>query len=253
MNGSMIFLSLEEIRRNQDLLIGLSFPAREINYSLMVLGELEEMGVDGVYSEATAAGLRIAVIGKGYRGYIVKGRMRGLDAAVKILRTDAALGGFDREAELTMMANGIGVGPKLLGSSQHALVLEYVEGKHLGKWIEELSVDEVDALKNVLRKSFLQARSLDGLGLDHGELSDARKHVIVKPDLEPVIIDFGKARIKGRPSNVTSLFNYITFGQQSGKILQMLGVREPPIHVSQRYKRDPGEKSFNELMAALNL
>lgn len=234
-------------------MIDLSFPARDTVYSSTVLRELEEIGVDGLYAEAATTGLKIIFVGKGCRGYVVRGRIRGLEAAMKILRTDTVLGGLDKEAEATEMANRIGVGPRLLGRSQHVLVLEYVEGKHLGEWVEGLAVAEVDALKNVLRKCFLQARLLDELCLDHGELSDARKHVIIKPDLEPVLIDFGKARIKSKPSNVTSFFSYITFGPQSRKILQMLEVRDPPIHVSQRYKRDLDEESFDELMAALNL
>ena len=253
MNGAISLLSLEEFRRLPDLVMELSFPAKDRDYSSTILEELEEIGIDGIYAKPAIDGLKIIFIGKGYRGIVVKGRLRGFDAAIKILRTDTAVGGLDKEAEATEMANQIGIGPKLLGYSRHVLILEYIEGKHFGKWVEELAIEKTDVLKDVLSKSLLQARSLDRLGLDHGELSDARKHIIVKPSLDPIIIDFGKARIKNRPSNVTSLFSYIAFGPQSKKILQMLRVSDPPIYASRRYKRDFDEESFSALMEALNL
>lgn len=249
----MMLLSLGEIRRNQELLLKLSFPARKMDYSLKVLSELEEVGVDGIYVEEASTGLEIVIVGKGHRGIVVKGRMMGVEAAIKILRTDTKFAGLDREAEATAAANMVGVGPKLLGHSQNALIMEYIFGEHFGKWVDGLDIKDRDVLRRVLRRCFLQARALDILGLDHGELSDARKHVIVAPDLNSVIIDFGKARVKDRPSNVTSLFSYTVFGPNSRKIIQMLGLEDPPIYASKNYKRSFDEKSFHELMVALKL
>ncbi len=253
MSGRISPLNLEDFRGNLDLIMELAFPAKDRDYSLMILRELEEIGVDAIYVEFLADSLRIAFIGKGYRGIVIKGKTRGLDVAIKILRTNTAIRDLSKEAKATEMANSVGVGPKLLGYSRHVLVLEYVEGIGLGKWINGLAIEEVHVLKNVLRRCFLQARSLDVLGLDHGELSDARKHVIIRSNLDPVIIDFGKARIRDRPSNVTSFFSHIAFGPHSEKIMQMLGIREPPVDASRNYKRRFDEESFAELMKRLNL
>ena len=43
---------------------------------------------------------------------------------------------------------------------------------------------EYEKLRTVLRKCFEDARKLDLIGLDHGELNNLRKHVIVKPNLK---------------------------------------------------------------------
>ena len=253
MNEKITFSDLRKIAASSDLLLELSFPTRSPEYAATILRELEEIGVNGIYLVEKPSFSRLMILGKGYRGIVVRGAMRNLDVAVKILRTDSPLASLFREAEATKLANEVGVGPRLLGYSSHVLVLEFIDGVSIGDWLENLEYAEVDLLKNVLRKCFHQAKALDEIGLDHGELSDARKHIIVKRDLNPVIIDFGKSGLRKKPSNVTSLFSYLTYGPQSEKTLSMLEVSEPPINEVKEYKRRMDSESFEKLLQALNL
>ena len=248
----MRLLTLSELERNSNLLLELSYPSRDLEYALMILRELERCGIDGVYIKVERNG-ELFKLGKGYRGIVFKGRMRGEDVALKVLRTDSTLRDLIEEAENTELANSVGVGAKLKASSKHVIVLEYVDGEDLDTWLKRLNICEVQSLKKVLTSCFRQARALDKIRLDHGELSDARRHIILRRDLSPVIIDFGKASRRRRPSNVTSLFSYVTFGRYSGKILQMLGLSKPPIDFSRMYKLRMDELSFNELLNSLNL
>ncbi len=249
------FIDLEELELHQEILTELAFPSKSLEYAVLVLEELRKIGVNGLYVVRLRESVtpEPVVLGRGYRGIVFRGRMRGRDAAIKILRTDSTLADLLLEAEATRLANRVGVGPKLLGYSPRVLVLEFVEGIAFGKWIERLETGKAGFLKKVLRKCFFQARALDEAGLDHGELSDARKHVIVKSDLTPVIIDFGKASKRRKPSNVTSLFSYITHGPGSEKILNTLGIRAPPMKEIREYKRKMDDQSFRKLLRALNI
>ena len=248
----MKLLMLRELKYNSNLLLELSYPSRDLEYALMIFKELEECGIDGIYIKVERGG-ELLKLGKGYRGMVFKGRMSGEDVALKVLRTDSTLRNLVEEAENTKLANSVGVGAKLRASSDHVIVLEYVDGMDLDTWLKELDVHEVRLLKKVLASCFRQARILDEIRLDHGELSDARRHIILRRDLSPVIIDYGKASRRRRPSNVTSFFSYVTFGRHAGKILQMLGLSKPPIDSSRMYKLKMDEPSFNKLLNSLNL
>ena len=247
----MIPITLEDLVK-KNLIQELAFPSRDLNYARTIFQELKEIGVGRVFiSESEEP--ELIKLGKGYRGLVILGEVGGKRAALKILRSDAPLASLESEAEATKLANSVGVGPKLLAHSKHVLALEFVEGVSFDKWVKDLEKSRIDELRKVLRECFQQARLLDKIPLDHGELSDAKKHVIVKPDLSPVIIDFGKASIKRRPSNVTSFFSYIAFGPHSEKILRMLGVEKPPVDRSRKYKREMTDEVFKELLQSLNL
>lgn len=249
----MIYVGLDELRSRRELLVKLSFPSENLEYALKMLEDLERLGVKEIAFAEVGGRLDPLILGKGYRGFVLRARLRDRDAALKILRTDSTISSLEREAEATYLANRVNVGPLLLGYSSRVLVLELVEGASLDRWLEKMAENDSEKLRGVLRDCFRDARKLDVIGLDHGELSDVKKHVIVRPSLRPVIIDFGKASARRRPSNVTSLFSYLNFGPHSRKILSMLGVDEPPLIEVKEYKRRMDQESFMKLIRALNL
>ena len=250
---AMIYVGLDELKRRRELLVKLSFPSENLGYALKILEDLERLGVREIAFIEVGERLDPLVLGKGYRGLVLRARLEDKDAALKILRTDSTVSNLEKEAEATSLANSVNVGPLLLGYSSRVLVLELVEGVSLDRWLEEIDEKDSSKLKGVLRECFKDARKLDVIGLDHGELSDVRKHIIVRSNLEPVIIDFGKASRKRRPSNVTSLFSYFAFGPQSRKILKMLEIADPPLREVREYKRRMDHEAFMKLIRALNL
>lgn len=248
----MIYIGLEELG-GREILLYLSYPRRNIEYALRVLDDLRQIGVESLAFMNVGGRLEPLMLGKGYRGLVLMGRVGGRDAALKILRTDSTIQSLRREAETTSMANSVGVGPILLGFTDMVLALEFIEGISLEKWLDGLKDDQLDDLREVLRACFEDARKLDGIGLDHGELNDVRGHVIVRKGLKPVMIDFGKASTMRRPSNVTSLFNYFFYGPLSQKIKRMLNINEPPLDRVRDYKIRLNEESFQRLMESLSL
>jgi len=65
---------------------------------------------------------------------------------------------------------------------------------------------------------------MDAYGLDHGELSRAHKNVIISKDDIPKILDFESASLMRRPSNFTSLAQYLFIGGSiAKKMVRVLG------------------------------
>ncbi|MCS7126378.1 MAG: hypothetical protein NZ929_05670 [Aigarchaeota archaeon] len=245
-------ISLRDLHDSKELIAQLAYPSHEVEYGLMILRELEHIQVESIYIVREPK-ISLRFLGKGYRGVILKVSYRGIPSIVKILRTDSTISSLRREAEMIKFANSIFIGPRLYDYSEHTILMEYIDGVNMEQWLDALNEDDKHSLVKILREVFEQARKMDEINLDHGELSNPRKHVLIKRDLSLKIIDFGKASVSHKPKNVTSIFSYIIYGQHSGKLLRMLQVEEPPIDVIKMYKEKRDKECFEKIIERLNL
>jgi len=97
---------------------------------------------------------------------------------------------------------------------------------------------------------------LDRVGLDHGELSHAPKHVIVDRKGKPFIVDFESASLNRRPSNVTSLCQFLFLAGETAETLgKKLGAidRGMVVEALRHYKNDRTFENFEEALATLRL
>jgi putative serine/threonine protein kinase len=103
----------------------------------------------------------------------------------------------------------------------------------------------------VLKDILEQCYRLDEAGLDHGELSNAPKHIIVDADDQSYLVDFETASINRRVSNVTSVCQYIFLGSQiADKVKEKLGKVDEKqlINALRTYKRERTKENFEKLL-----
>ncbi len=101
-------------------------------------------------------------------------------------------------------------------------------------------------LKNILEQCY----RLDETGLDHGELSNAPKHIIVDVEDVPHLIDFETASINRRVSNVTSVCQYLFLGSKiADKVKEKRGKVDEKelVNVLRTYKRERTRKNFEKI------
>jgi putative serine/threonine protein kinase len=213
--------SVEELERRVSELSGLGISALEFRGSRRIFG--------------------VGILGKGCVGIVVLALRNGGRVAVKILRTDADRNGFDHESSMLKLANSVDVGPRLLSFSSRFLVMEYLDGMPLPQWVMGLTGRGRKArLRRVLASLLEKCYRLDQMRLDHGELSRAPKHIIVEAQDKPEIVDFETASTERRPSNVTSLCQYLLIGSDlSAQIRRILGPvgKRALITALRRYKK----------------
>jgi putative serine/threonine protein kinase len=162
---------------------------------------------------------------------------------------------MEAEGGFLRVANGVSVGPRLLGVSREVLAMELVEGSYLVDWVGGLGPGDVGRLRGVLLDLMEQARRLDVAGLDHGELSSARRHVIVSGGVAR-IVDFESASVSRRCSNVTSMAQYLFFNRgMAGGVRGVIPLpdRDGLVAALSAYRRRPGEESFRRVLAASGL
>ena len=216
------------------------------------LKELERLGVQALEFTGNKNVFDVSVLGKGCVGIVVVAYTNSGRAALKIRRVDADRKGMFHEGEMLRRANTIDVGPKLVEISENFLLMELIDGTHFPEWIESLERKENQSRVRLVLKDVLeQCYRLDEAGLDHGELSNAPKHIIVDANDIPHLIDFETASINRRVSNVTSVCQYLFLGSQiAAKVKDKLGKVDEKelINVLRAYKRERTKENFEKLL-----
>jgi len=173
------------------------------------LRELKKIGVEALELRGRHKVGNVPLLGKGHVGVVVAAQQKGASAALKIRRMDADRESLLEEAENLKIANQVSVGPRLKEKSENFLLMEFIEGPYLVDWVANLGPSDIPLLRQTIRILLGKARALDSVGLDHGELSRAHRHVIVSRN-HPRIIDFESASTRRKAANVTSISQFIS-------------------------------------------
>jgi len=219
------------------------------------IDQLDKLGVERIVFTGSSSINGLPVLGKGCVGVVVKGQLKDWTrVALKIRRTDANRPSMISEAQLHRKANAEGVAPSLLGESTDVLSMRLVRGSTLPVWTSGLS-GRNDRVVSILRQLLEQCFTLDGIGLDHGELSHAHKNVLVTSEY-PVIIDFESASLKRKPNNVTSIIQYLFIAGRVSRILREITSCDNEKNLIEsltRYKRSMTRDEFENVLSVLGL
>ncbi len=218
------------------------------------LKELEKLGVKALEFCGDREAFNKPVLGKGYVGIVVIAHGDCGKVALKIRRVDAGPSRMKHEAEMLKIANSVDVGPELLSVSENFLLMQFIDGALIPKWLEH---HEGNTRTEVLLLDVLeQCWRLDKSGLDHGELSHAPKHIIVSREDRPFIVDFEGASINRRPSNVTSICHFLflsgVVAERVAKNLRVKG-KKAIIEALRTYKKNGNRGDFGRVLAACGL
>ena len=201
------------------------YPKLTHTYLRERLQELRKLQITSVEFVGEKSVHNVPVLGKGCVGIVVKAFSGTNCVALKIRRVDSDRAEMKHEAEMLSKANSVDVGPKFLGVSKNFMLMEYLDGPFFSLWLKTVRGKQLKPrVRNVLCLALEQCWRLDAACLDHGELSHAPKHVIMKNDDTPCIIDFETASTNRRTSNVTSLCQYFFIETQTAReIARKLG------------------------------
>jgi putative serine/threonine protein kinase len=218
------------------------------------MNELKRLGVDALVFSGEKHVSNLPVLGKGCVGIVMLAFRNREKMALKIRRTDADRSKMLDEAVLLKKANSVSVGPKLLGVSKNLLLMQFIDGDLLPTWLEKRRGKT--QIRKALREILEQCYRLDKVGLDHGELSHAPKHVLISKAGEPFIVDFETASLIRRPSNVTSICQFLFIGSESArKIAESLGEKDKTavVETLRLYKKDRTRDNFEKILTVCGL
>lgn len=170
----------------------------------------------------------LAKIGKGYSSEIFLVEINGKKFALKKERQKSPrIDMVKKEAESLLLANSAGIGPRLFAFDleKKELLLEYIDSFTFSEWLFKHNPSK-KRLQKFLSGLFSQAKKLDEIGLDHGQLAGKGKNILVKKrGFSPAIIDFEKASTKRKCHNVSQLKSLVYRSKHSAitkKIAEIL-------------------------------
>ncbi|MFN4337174.1 MAG: RIO1 family regulatory kinase/ATPase [Candidatus Nitrosocaldus sp.] len=252
--------------------------------------EMEALGVKGILLEGKSVVHGLNVLGKGCTSIVVKALLdvhgngacnSGDDVedystnynnddevivALKMMRSDSGRVSMEHEANMLAIANKVGIGPRLISYSKNLLAMELIDGIHMVELVKELESKSKSSnksnksnfhpihIRSILNDILEQCFLLDSIGLDHGELSNMNRHVMISN--RAYIIDFESSSTTRRVANVTSAVSYILFGRGSRVLVDILNLytrSNEVIDALRRYRLDMSRERFNELLTLLDL
>ncbi len=187
----------------------LAYPSGDRRHLEGVRRDLRRVGAEGIMSFGGNSIGSFWVLGKGWVGIVCLGSVGGRRVALKVRRTDADRPNMLNEAKMHAHANSVGVGPRLLGQTESVLVMDYVNGLPIIRWLDVPNVQEEGAVRGMVSDLLDQCFRLDMAGLDHGELSNSKRHVLVEQGGRAAIIDFESASASRTVRNVVAMTGYI--------------------------------------------
>ncbi|MCS7098091.1 MAG: protein kinase [Candidatus Methanomethyliaceae archaeon] len=197
----------------------LSYPRFDGKLYLRNIRALKEIGIDVLLSEGRVDIGKFKVVGKGCVGIVLLGILNGEKVAIKVLRSDANRTSLEGEGAILKLVNEAGIGPKLISVKDTVIVMEYIEGEFLPNWLRNEKNSE--KIIKIIREILEQCYKLDVMGIDHGELSNPKEHIIVKNE-RVVIIDFETASLHRKCRNLSSIISYLFFNKENAEILKKI-------------------------------
>ncbi|NWG10325.1 serine/threonine protein kinase [Candidatus Bathyarchaeota archaeon] len=225
------------------------YPKATMNELSNRLKELQKLDIIALEFKGEKEVFNLPVLGKGCVGIVLTAYRNREKVALKIRRVDADRSGMQQEAKMLRKANSVDVGPKFLDVSNNFLLMQFINGILFPEWLEKHGGKSL--VKKVLHEILEQCWRLDKSGLDHGELSHAPKHIVIDANNMPIIVDFETASVKRKPSNVTSICQFLFIsGSVAKRIAETLNVKDMNaiIEVLRRYKNDRTRENFESIL-----
>ena len=247
--------SLDQLTKTPYIQV-LTYPRISLATAKSRIKQLEKLGVSGLIFEGHARVGRLGILGLGTVGVVVRATVLGQVLALKIRRTDANRPDMKEEVRITKLANRLEIGPRVHSHSKDFMLMELLESQEIEAWLRGLSGPGKRQEARALVHSLLnQCRKLDIMGVDHGQLSNLRKHAVVAQG-RPWIIDFESAGTSRRPRNVTTAAQYLLVGGRMSPLMRRtLGIRDTKhlIGLLSEYKEEMTDYSYSKILDYLRL
>ena len=235
----------------------LTYPRPNLTQARSRIKQLVQLGIEKVTFEGRTKIGRLGLVGIGTVGLVVKGTGRGEEVyALKIRRADANRESMAEEFRLTQLANRVRVGAPAYGCTKDVMSMRYIKGIELEDYVKAATgKGSARRVRDMAHAILNQCRKLDLIGLDHGQLSNLRKHVIIDGET-PYIIDFESASQNRATKNVTTAAQFMFVGSRlSPRMRRTLSIKSSDkiLEALRKYKGEMSDENYVRLLATFGV
>jgi putative serine/threonine protein kinase len=160
------------------------------------------------------------------------------------------------EFRLTRLANRVRVGAPVYGCTKDVMSMRYIKGIELEDYVKAAKGrGSARRVREMAHAILNQCRKLDLIGLDHGQLSNLRKHVIIDGET-PYVIDFESASQNRTTKNVTTAAQFLFIGSSvAPRIKSILSIKSSDeiLGALKRYKGEMSDENYVRLLATFGV
>jgi putative serine/threonine protein kinase len=235
----------------------LTYPRPNLRQARSRIKQLAELGIEKITFEGRTKIGRLGLVGIGTVGLVVKGTGKGEEVyALKIRRADANRESMAEEFRLTQLANRVRVGAPAYACTKDVMCMRYIKGVELEDYVKAATgKGSARRVRELAHGILNQCRKLDLIGLDHGELSNLRKHVIIDGET-PYVIDFESASQNRAVKNVTAAAQFLFVGSRvAPRIRRILSIKSSDaiLEALRRYKGEMSDENYVRLLATFGV
>jgi putative serine/threonine protein kinase len=246
---------LDQLTKTPYILV-LTYPRISLPLARSRIRQLERLGVEELIFEGHTKIGRLGILGLGTVGIVVRARVGENVRALKVRRTDANRPDMEQEVRITSMVNKLGIGPTVYGHTKDFMLMKLLDYVELEEWLRGLrGLGTRETARTLVHSILNQCRKLDLMGIDHGQLSNLRKHAVVAEGV-PWIVDFESASTSRKPRNVTTAAqNLFIGGKLSPRLRRVLGIRDvsPLLTLLSDYKCDTSDYTYSKIVEFLTI
>jgi putative serine/threonine protein kinase len=160
---------------------------------------------------AMSAQNRFVEVGRGFSSRVFLAyRTDGSIAALKIRKAMSKRDTLAIEGYILKLLMGSEIAPRVYSYGDDYILMEYISGISIGKALELYRRGIIGELyiRRAITSTLKALYKLDTLGIDHLEIGDPRKHMILQHGIPNMvrIIDFESATLKPNPNNIPRFF-----------------------------------------------
>lgn len=258
--GKILFLfsSLTNKKKIDELIKHNLFSVQELGRCKLAFEELYVYLIKKTYLRKELEKKKINAINyftHGKRGDVYQGKWHSKKVIIKINRAESkAQNRMENEVYWLKILNKKKIGPKLFFSGDNYsgvnyLVMEFILGDFFPVWLTKHNPREI---KMVLKNIFQQCFIMDKLNVNKEEMHHPYKHILVKKNNQPVLIDFERCKKTTDTKNVTQFVEYVCrLWEELTK--KGLSIKVEQLRMlAQKYKREPSQKNLQFLLKSLN-
>ncbi len=134
--------------------------------------------------------------------------------------------------------------------------MRYVKGIELEDYVKAATgKGSARRVRGMAHAILNQCRKLDLIGLDHGQLSNLRKHVIIDGET-PYVIDFESASQNRAVKNVTAAAQFLFIGSSvAPRVKRILSIKssDETLEALKRYKGEMSDENYVRLLGTFGV
>jgi putative serine/threonine protein kinase len=163
---------------------------------------------------------------------------------------------MEEEVRIASLANRMGIGPEIYAHTKDMILMKLLESQEIVDWLKGLrGKGRRGEVRQMLHSLLNQCHTLDVMGIDHGQLSNLRKHAVMAEG-KPWLIDFESAGTGRKPKNVTTAAQYLFVGGGLSPLMRRaIGLRDTETlkRLLGEYKRDLSDYTYSKVLEHLKL